>query len=49
VIELLSPTDRLKATQEKMKEYIDHKEYIDNAVLLGLLVNRKSRQVAIYI
>jgi Uma2 family endonuclease len=49
VIELLSPTDSLKATQEKMKEYIDHKEYIDNAVLLGLLVNRKSRQVAIYI
>jgi Uma2 family endonuclease len=43
VIELLSPTDSLKTTQEKMKEYID------NGVRLGILINRKSRQVEIYI
>ncbi|BCL35297.1 Uma2 family endonuclease [Nostoc sp. MS1] len=42
VIELLSPTDSLKVTQEKMKEYID------NGVQLGLLINRKLRQVMIY-
>lgn len=42
VIELLSPSDSLKATQEKMREYID------NGVRLGLLINRKSRQVEIY-
>ena len=42
VIELLSPSDSLKTTQEKMKEYID------NGVGLGLLINRKSRQVEIY-
>ena len=42
VIELLSPSDSLKTTQEKMKEYID------NGVRLGLLINRKSRQVEIY-
>jgi Uma2 family endonuclease len=42
VIELLSPSDSLKTTQEKMLEYID------NGVRLGLLINRKSRQVEIY-
>jgi len=41
VIELLSPSDSLKTTQEKMKEYID------NGVRLGILINRKSRQVEI--
>jgi Uma2 family endonuclease len=43
VIELLSPSDSLKTTQEKMGEYID------NGVRLGILINRKSRQVEIYI
>ncbi|MDM3844439.1 MAG: Uma2 family endonuclease [Aphanizomenon gracile PMC638.10] len=42
VIELLSPSDSLKTTQEKMKEYID------NGVRLGILINRKSCQVKIY-
>jgi Uma2 family endonuclease len=42
VIELLSPSDSLKVAQEKMKEYID------NGVRLGFLINRKSRQVMIY-
>jgi Uma2 family endonuclease len=42
IIELLSPSDSLKTTQEKMKEYID------NGVRLGILINRKSRQVEIY-
>lgn len=42
VIELLSPSDSLKVAQEKMREYLD------NGVLLGLLINRKSRQVEIY-
>jgi Uma2 family endonuclease len=42
VIELLSPSDSLKVAQEKMREYID------NGVRLGLLINRKSRQVEIY-
>ncbi len=42
VIELLSPSDSLKTTQEKMREYID------NGVYLGILINRKSRQVEIY-
>ncbi|AFW93475.1 MULTISPECIES: Uma2 family endonuclease [Nostocales] len=42
VIELLSPSDSLKTTQEKMREYID------NGVGLGILINRKSRQVEIY-
>jgi len=42
VVELLSPSDSLKTTQEKMKEYID------NGVCLGILINRKSRQVEIY-
>lgn len=42
VVELLSPSDSLKVTQEKMKEYRD------NGTRLGWLVNRKSRQVEIY-
>ena len=42
VIELLSPSDSLKVAEEKMTEYID------NGVCLGLLINRKSRQVEIY-
>jgi Uma2 family endonuclease len=42
VIELLSPSDSLKVTQEKMKEYRD------NGTRLGWLINRKSRQVEIY-
>ncbi|MFM6089630.1 MAG: Uma2 family endonuclease [Dolichospermum sp.] len=42
VIELLSPSDSLKTTQEKMQEYIA------NGVRLGILINRKSRQVEIY-
>jgi Uma2 family endonuclease len=42
VVELLSPSDSLKETQEKMKEYRD------NGARLGWLINRKSRQVEIY-
>ncbi|WP_375470016.1 Uma2 family endonuclease [uncultured Nostoc sp.] len=42
VIELLSPSDNLKVAQDKMREYLD------NGVRLGLLINRKSRQVEIY-
>lgn len=42
VVELLSPSDSLKVTQEKMKEYQE------NGIRLGWLINRKSRQVEIY-
>jgi Uma2 family endonuclease len=42
VVELLSQSDSLKVAQEKMREYID------NGVRLGWLINRKSRQVEIY-
>jgi Uma2 family endonuclease len=42
VVELLSPTDSLRDTQEKMREYRD------NGARLGWLINRKSRQVEIY-
>lgn len=42
VLELMSPTDRLKETQDKMKEYMD------NGVKLGWLINRKTRLVEIY-
>lgn len=42
VVELMSPSDSLKETQEKMKEYRD------NGAILGWLINRKSRQVEIY-
>jgi len=42
VVELLSPSDSWKETQDKMREYRD------NGALLGLLINRKNRQVEIY-
>ena len=42
VVELLSPSDSLKTTQEKMQEYIE------NGARLGWLINRKTRQVEIY-
>jgi Uma2 family endonuclease len=42
VVELLSPSDSLKVAQEKMKEYRD------NGTILGLLINRKSKQVEVY-
>jgi len=42
VVELMSPSDSLKETQDKMKEYRD------NGARLGWLLNRKSRQVEIY-
>jgi Uma2 family endonuclease len=42
LIELLSPTDKLKDTQKKMQEYLD------NGVKLAWLINRKHKQVEIY-
>ncbi|UNU23986.1 Uma2 family endonuclease [Microcoleus vaginatus] len=42
VLELMSPTDSLKDTQDKMQEYMN------NQVKLGWLINRKSRRVEIY-
>ncbi len=42
VIELRSSSDRLQTLQDKMLEYRD------NGVSLGLLLNRKERQVEIY-
>lgn len=42
VVELLSPSDSLKDTQDKMKEYMD------NGASLGWLINRRSREVEIY-
>jgi Uma2 family endonuclease len=42
VLELMSPTDSLKKTQEKMQEYMD------SGVKLGWLINRKTRRVEIY-
>jgi Uma2 family endonuclease len=42
VLELMSPTDSLKETQDKMQEYMD------NQVKLGWLINRKTRRVEIY-
>lgn len=42
VIEILSPSDSLKKTQEKMEEYID------NGCRLGWLIRRKNREVYIY-
>ena len=41
-IELLSPSDRLDKTQEKMLEYLD------NGMLLGWLINRQQQRVEIY-
>lgn len=42
VLELMSPTDNLKETQQKMQEYIA------NGIKLGWLINPKMRQVEIY-
>ncbi|MHC5772689.1 Uma2 family endonuclease [Nostoc sp.] len=42
VLELMSPSDTLRETQEKMQEYID------NGVKLGWLINPKMSQVQIY-
>jgi Uma2 family endonuclease len=42
VLELISPSDSLKDTQDKMQEYLD------NGVKLGWLINRQNRQVEIY-
>jgi Uma2 family endonuclease len=42
VLELMSPSDSLKATQAKMQEYID------NGIKLGWLINRQNRTVEIY-
>ncbi|AFY31502.1 Uma2 family endonuclease [Calothrix sp. PCC 7507] len=42
VLELMSPSDTLRETQEKMREYIN------NGVKLGWLINPKMRQVEIY-
>lgn len=41
-IELLSPSDNLAKTQEKMKEYLD------NGMVLGWLINPQQQQVEIY-
>jgi Uma2 family endonuclease len=42
VIELVSPSDSLKKTQEKMQEYME------NGCRLGWLINRKKLEVEIY-
>ncbi len=42
-IELRSPSDSLKETQDKMQEYLE------NGTILGWLINRKARQVEIYL
>lgn len=42
VVELCSPTDSLKAAQNKMQEYLD------NGLRLGWLINPKEQQVEIY-
>jgi Uma2 family endonuclease len=42
VVELLSPSDSLKDTQDKMKEYLE------NGTKLGWLINRQAKQVEIY-
>ncbi|GBE95579.1 Uma2 family endonuclease [Nostoc cycadae] len=42
VIEILSPNDSLKKTQNKMQEYIE------NGCRLGWLINRKQQEVEIY-
>lgn len=42
VLELMSPSDSLKDTQDKMQEYMD------NGVKLGWLIDCKNRQVEIY-
>ena len=42
VVELMSPSDTLAKTREKMEEYME------NGAQLGWLINRKKRQVEIY-
>lgn len=42
VLELMSPSDNLQKTQEKMREYME------NQVKLGWLIDRKTRRVEIY-
>ncbi|MBE9058163.1 Uma2 family endonuclease [Sphaerospermopsis sp. LEGE 08334] len=42
VLELMSPTDSLQETQNKMQEYME------NGVKLGWLINPKTQQVEIY-
>lgn len=42
VLELMSPSDSLEATQGKMQEYLE------NGVKLGWLIDRRHRQVEIY-
>ena len=42
VLELMSPSDTLRETQEKMQEYME------NQVKLGWLIDRKTRRVEIY-
>ncbi|MEQ8957903.1 MAG: Uma2 family endonuclease, partial [Coleofasciculus sp. C2-GNP5-27] len=42
VVELMSPSDTLKATQDKMKEYIE------NGARLGWLIAPEQRRVEIY-
>ncbi len=42
VLELLSPSDSLSVTQNKMREYIE------NGVRLGWLINQRNQQVEIY-
>lgn len=42
VVELLSPSDSLTVAQDKMQEYLE------NGILLGWLINRKTRRVEIY-
>ena len=42
VVELLSPSDSLSVTQEKMREYLE------NGARLGWLINPRTRQVEIY-
>jgi Uma2 family endonuclease len=42
VLELMSPSDNLAKTQEKMQEYME------NQVKLGWLIDRKTRRVEIY-
>ena len=42
IVELMSPNDSLKATQEKMQEYLD------NGAKLGWLINRNKKVFEIY-
>ena len=42
VVELMSPSDILEKTRNKMKEYME------NGASLGWLINRKQKQIEIY-